>query len=208
MSGEVLPFGREELFIDEEKPWLRKVGGHIVRFVRESAENPGPTDHYLSTLRRESLNGILRLELERNARVLTEEWDYLRSLGISVVDSSVSVCPVPLYDEMGHYEGKHLGLKIVSKFVEGTPLNEIGFSGQKYSLPVSTFCDTLRRYVDERQEVGKPIMKDIFQTKQYIVEPNLDITLIDVDPFFLPVSNEVYNFGHGMIDYMEESLRA
>lgn len=179
-------------------PWIRCIGDEIVRYVRPSIEDPT-----ILALRNSGRVGeaILPGVLGRVKDKLEMELEALKQHGVSVVNSTVEVCPIPVFDSRGNIVKSHLGLKINSELIDGIGIAyyhpESREERHEAIEEVNATFNGLERYVMERREAGEPPLSDIYGEFQYLYGSTLGqndnkLVLVDTDPMFMkPSSSQV-----------------
>lgn len=171
------------------KPWLRKVDGQVVRFVRGSVE-----DASVNMLR--AIGGSRYVDLDRalnrNAARLTAHLDCLRTAGVPVVRSTVTVEEIPYFEGLqAKPKSFQLGMKVVSDYLTGSKLDD---APQPVTPDVTSAVDKLHSgletYARESVAAGEPFLGDVYGARQYLMaglEPvqHSQPTLIDTDPLFI-----------------------
>lgn len=172
------------------KPWLRKVDGQVVRYVRGSVE-----DGCLIMLRTIGgpRNADLDRALNRNAERLTTHLDYLRSTGVPVVRSTVTVEEVPYFERCQKEPRSYqLGIKVVSDYLTGRKLEDTPRPAQPdVASTIDKLHSDLETYARDSVAAGEPFLGDVYGAWKYLMtdlgqEQQQDQpTLVDTDPLFI-----------------------
>ncbi len=177
MSAEIMALEPKELVVPN-KPWLRRIGNYVIRFVRDSVE---PADlRLLRSLDPNDYNGRLATGLQRTGDRLLAESEQLSALEIPFAAYDVCVCRVPEFDAKGQWRGHKLGLQITSEFIDGLNLTE-----SSAGVRLNGLCAAMKEYVDQRTAERQPYLCDIFTPDQFLVsEKSGEAVLVDIDPIF------------------------
>lgn len=188
MSEVVLP-GES---LNARKPWVRKVGDQVIRYVRNGIE-----DAVFLALREQDNNSpVLVHLLEFQRRRLAAELDILRSHDIDVPEAKIEIRRIPAFVSPSQPpESMQLGLQITTPYIPGTQLDEVGPAPKNpnnYLAALNTTFDGLRSYVNQRHAEGERYLGDIFFAEQYIYSGDPNFTLVDLDPIFGVASDTNY----------------
>jgi hypothetical protein len=188
MSEKISTLVPGEAFVPK-KPWLRKIGGRVVRYARNMnnwniLNFTGQLDGNNSTARTDGV-------LQKIGEKLEAELDILSAYGMPVVEHHTKVGWVPVFNRKAEAVEYRRGLIIDSDFVSGTTLDLYMPRNTNESVSVSPKLENiytaLGRYLSQKEKTGGLVMSDIFDPEQYMVgttvsAPVPEPRLIDLDP--------------------------
>lgn len=195
MLAEIRGIEPKELVVPN-RPWLRRLGDYVVRYVRESIE---PAD--LRQIRQDDVfeGPLLQAALSATRNHLYGEVARLEELGINYSLTSVDICKVPRFGENNEVIGRKLGLQLMSEFVDGPTLGD-----SPKGIDIGHMCSAMRQYVDERTSQRLRFLCQVFDPSEYrIPEDSYKAVLIGLDPIFAEPTGNNRAIAHAEIDYLE-----
>lgn len=196
------------------KPWLRRIGDRVIRYVRSAAESPA-----MLAMRGVDADGSLAftdrlLSLQRDR--VEQELDLLENIGVPVISRSVEIDWVPVFQRDGKAEAYQRGIKIETPFLDGARLDRyqprLQDQADDLEMQLATIYTALGEYVEYKAERQEPFLGDILGAQQYLAvnneTPFPDVTLIDIDPIFAAPTGTNYNRAFVAIHAARQALAA